>query len=245
MRRFFVNPKDLKPDHEVILEGDEFHHLKVISRLESGEKVELLDGSGHIAQAEILSIGKKNAVLKVLKIDLVPEAAKPVIDLYLCVPRFQKMDLIIQKCVELGVETLTPLVSDRSFLKTVSKDLLGKLPRWEKIILEACKQSGRPRVMALKEPMTLEKALTQLDPKTTLFPYEGEGVAINEMLSAMSKPNRVAILVGAEGGFSPTEVQLCLQKGLKPSTLGPLVLRVETACITLVSVIQYHFGLMR
>src|SRR5689334_20042084 len=143
MRRFFVEPQDLKDRGHVTLTGDEFHHLKNVCRLEVGERVELLDGRGRLALAEITEMTKRDATLEVKNIETLSPPAKPDVEIVLCVPRFQKMDLIIQKCVELGATKISPVVSERSFVKTISKDLTGKLKRWEKISSEACKQSGR------------------------------------------------------------------------------------------------------
>jgi 16S rRNA (uracil1498-N3)-methyltransferase len=246
MRRFFLDPTDLKSD-TVTLTGDEFHHLRNVSRLEEGEFVELLDGAGQIAKAKITELTKKSARLLVLDRKTLAPMASPHIEIVLCLPRFQKMDMIIQKAVELGAAKISPVVSDRSFLKTISNELTGKIPRWKKISQEACKQSGRAWPLLWGEPETLSEAIESRKGAHCLFLYEGE--AVLDIKSALSKftspPKNLSLFIGAEGGFSPQEVQKFSQFEFTPVTLGPLVLRVETACIAILSVIEYHFGLMR
>jgi len=246
MRRFFVQPENLKSKN-VTLEGDEFHHLRNVSRLEVGEFVELLDGAGQIAKAKITEIKKKLAVLEVLDIKTLRPMPVPHIEIVLCLPRFQKMDMIIQKAAELGAAKISPVVSDRSFLKNVSKELSTKMPRWKKISIEACKQSGRAWPMGWSDPETLDEALLRLQKRSGLFLFEGESAL--DIKSALTKfesaPNQLTVFIGAEGGFSPKEVEKFKDLGFDPVTLGPLVLRVETACIAILSVIEYHFGLMR
>jgi 16S rRNA (uracil1498-N3)-methyltransferase len=247
MRRFFLQPSEkLEADNSVSLTGDEFHHLRNVSRLEAGERVELLDGKGKIALATIREIGKKAAWLDVNSVHDVPPMSKPHIEIILCVPRFQKVDLIIQKSAELGAVALTPVVSDRSFIKTLSKDNLGKVSRWEKIATEACKQSGRAWPLHVNEFSTLEDKISQTPKGQGLFLYEGEtALDIQVCLSQWKNPEKISVFIGAEGGFSPAEVEKFQSCGMGPVTLGPLVLRVETACIAILSVIQYHFGGMR
>ena len=245
MRRFFVDPENFKED-VLLIAGDEFHHLKNVSRLEVGEHIEVLDGAGGIARAEIIEMSKREAKLKVLQRLKLKSPPFPNIEIVLSLPRFQKMDLIIQKAVELNAFSITPVVSDRSFIKTLDRDLTSKLERWKKISLEACKQSGRAWPMQFKEPDSLKNIINQKKDTPCLFLYEGDGVIpIKEVLASFSNPpETLTVFIGAEGGFSPEEVLTFKAAGLKPTTLGPLVLRVETACITILSVIQYHFNLM-
>ncbi len=251
MRRFFISPEQLgakaEPGHRVDLTGEEFHHLKNVTRLEPGERVELLDGEGRLALAEIKSIGKKLATLEVLEIKDLPPLPKPYIRLAVCLPKFQTMDLIVQKAAELGVKEIVLLLSERSFMKKNSEVLTDKITRWKKISLEACKQSGRSWPMEIPAINTLQNFLENTDLKSAVFLFEGESVQDikSELVNFNRQTEWVTVIIGAEGGFSPDEVSSLQTKGLKPITLGDLVLRVETACITIVSVIKYHFDLMR
>jgi len=247
MRRFFVSDESQLNDETVELTGDEFHHLVHVSRLEKGERVELLDGKGRIALAQIDAIGKKAAVLSLIRVSEPPPPPKPLIEIILALPRFQKMDLIIQKSVELGAERITPVFSERSFVKKISSDLIRKRKRWEAIAKEACKQSGRAWPLEIGDFATLSEVVETAPKEESLFLYEGEGeIDIHSALNRYkTRPEKILVFIGAEGGFSPFEVDTFKSKSLTPITLGPLVLRVETACIVLLSVIQYHFDLMR
>jgi len=245
MRRFFTTPDELTQD-EVVITGDEFHHLKNVSRLEVGELVELLDGAGHIARCKIVKLEKRSATLEVLERKLLPRPGFPRVEIVLCLPRFQKMDLIIQKAVELGAAQITPVVSDRSFLKTLTHGLFEKTSRWAKIATEANKQSGRAWPLTIEKPTELSKLISSEQAGRSLFLYEGEGaVDIKTALNSFKEvPESIKVFIGAEGGFSPNEVENFRGHGLMPITMGPLVLRVETACIAILSVIEYHFNLM-
>jgi 16S rRNA (uracil1498-N3)-methyltransferase len=242
-----VLPQDILPGGSPTLAGDEFHHLKNVCRLEEGERVELLDGQGRIAIAQIASIGKKSAELNIESIRNLPAPPQPRVNLVICVPRFQKMDLIIQKSVELDAAQIIPVVSQRSFVKTLSDDLDSKVLRWRKIAAEACKQSGRAWPMEIADFSKLSEVMGRSTPSKSLFLYEGEGTSdLKSSLNRLGKLEEpLTVFIGAEGGFSPEEVESFSQRGFRPVTLGPLVLRVETACITILSVIQYHFDLMR
>lgn len=246
MRRFFVSPDDLKLK-TVELVGDEFHHLKTVTRLEAGENVELLDGQGGLAKATILSIEKRKALLEIVSVAQLPSLPFPHLTLAVCIPKFQTMDLIIQKSAELGVQKLVPLLSERSFVRKDSPVLREKRARWNKISLESCKQCGRSWPMEILDPVSLETFLIQSDSKSSVFLFEGE--ATQNIKSELSKMNsslkNISAIIGPEGGFSLGEVALFRTKDLKPVTLGDLVLRVETACIATLSVIKYHFDLMR
>jgi 16S rRNA (uracil1498-N3)-methyltransferase len=247
VRRFFVDPQDIAPEGSVTLAGDEFHHLRNVCRLEEGERVELLDGRGRIATAKIQTIGKKSAELTIEDIRDLPPPPQPRVTLVICVPRFQKMDLIIQKSVELGADRIIPVVSERSFVKTLSKDLDSKVKRWRKIASEACKQSGRAWPLEIADFTKLAETMKSSVPERSLFLYEGEGTRdVKSALTAWGAVKEpLTVFIGAEGGFSRGEVEEFSGRGFAPVTMGPLVLRVETACITILSVIQYHFDLMR
>ena len=132
-------------------------------------------------------------------------------------------------------------------MKTLNKDLKSKSQRWNKIATEGCKQSGRAWPMNIIEPTKLQAQIEFTKSGEGLFLYEGEGTQdIKTALSSKDNAReQVTVFVGAEGGFSSQEVQVFKEKNLEPVTLGPLVLRVETACIAVLSIIQYQFDLLR
>lgn len=245
MRRFFVSPEEFKKDI-VKITDDELHHLKNVCRLTEGERIELLDGAGNIAQAEIEAIDKKAATTKVINRSKVAPIREPRLHVYLSLPKFQTMDLIVEKLVELDVAELTPVLSERSFLKKKSADLNNKMERWNKIARGACKQSGRAWPLKINDIQLLKTALEKCNSTQSLFLYEGSAATdLKSALEEWKDPKTIELFIGSEGGFSPSEVENFQARGLKPTTIGDLVLRVETACIAVCSVIKYHFGLMK
>ncbi|HEX4925859.1 MAG TPA: 16S rRNA (uracil(1498)-N(3))-methyltransferase [Bdellovibrionales bacterium] len=248
MRRYWIQPQYLT-DTEAQIEGDLFHHIVDVCRLQEGDKFELLPGNGKAFLVRLGPLSKKRAKATVLETRDIQPLRRPYIHLCLSVPRFQKLETILEKAVELGVHEVIPFVSDFSFVRTLGGPLTEKRGRWLKIIQSATEQSGRGEVMQLAEAATLKEVFERFNQQTNaagLFPYEGEGdVGIKEALGAISSPSDLWIFVGSEGGFSHKEVEFFRSGGLKPVTLGPQVLRVETACLALVSVLKYHFDLMK
>ena len=167
-------------------------------------------------------------------------------------------DSIVEKAVEMGVQSILPFCSDFSFIRKPANLPDGKLERWQKIVISATQQSGRGELMKIYKPIEWPDMLKFINPSPTnwcLFAYEGDSVfGVKEHLKnsqeALKKnngslPENLWIIVGSEGGFSQNEVSEMQQLGLNPVTLGSQVLRVETACMTLVSVLKYEFGLLK
>jgi 16S rRNA (uracil1498-N3)-methyltransferase len=250
MRRFWIAPDKLKQE-EVRFEGDLFHHLRDVCRIEVGNRFELLCGDGWAYFTELTQLEKRSATGRILEKRELQKIRKPFIHLCVSVPRFQKMDLILEKAVELGVYEVHPFVSDHSFVRSVNEALTGKQNRWLKIIQSATEQSGRGDLMRLSEPVQLKELfeLFNRQPNAAgLFPYEGPSDSdIKSALTEVSAKvtDSIWLFVGSEGGFSLEEVAFFRSHQLKPVTLGSQVLRVETACLALVSVIKYHYDLMK
>jgi 16S rRNA (uracil1498-N3)-methyltransferase len=173
------------------------------------------------------------------------------------VSRYNVMDSIVEKAVEMGVSSILPFFSDFSFIRKNLPE--GKLERWQKIVVSSTQQSGRGELMKITEPVEMREMLKTINPgdeNWCLFAYEGEAVLDikqhllkareNAVKNTQNKgPENLWVIVGSEGGFSSQEVTEMRQLGLHPVTLGPQVLRVETACMTLVSVLKYEFGLLK
>lgn len=248
MRRYWIEPQNLT-ETEAQLEGELFHHVVDVCRLQEGDKFELLPGNGKAYLVQLGPLSKKRAKALVLETRDIQPLQKPYIHLCLSVPRFAKLETILEKAVELGVHEVIPFVSDYSFVRTLGGPLTDKRGRWLKIIQSATEQSGRGEVMKLAEAATLKDVFERFNQQTNaagLFPYEGEAeLEIKDALGRISSPSAIWIFVGSEGGFSHKEVEFFRKGGLKPVTLGSQVLRVETACLALVSVLKYHFDLMR
>lgn len=247
MRRFWLDQSSLV-DSFFHIEGEKFKHICGVCRMEEGAKFEILIGDSKAYFCELIEVNKKDARAKLLEARELAPLPKPYIDLYLSIPKFSKFEWIIEKSVELGVRSIVPIISDYSFVKK-PKMLEEKAKRFNKIIESASQQSARAQKMELENPISLDAALNKInqsDDLVGLFAYEGESKL--GLKSALKEPrykeaSEIALLVGSEGGFSVEELEKCISAGLDPVSLGEQVLRVETACVTLISVLKYEMEL--
>jgi 16S rRNA (uracil1498-N3)-methyltransferase len=259
MRRYFFD-QEISLNQRVTITGDLLHHIFVVCRQQVGHKFELLRPGAGAFQVEVLSVAKKEAVVQVLSQRTLANLKKPYVHLVLSMSKYQTMDDIIEKSVELGVKSIQPFFSDFSFIRTLSQFPMAKFDRWNKIIQGATEQSGRGDLMTLSQPIDLKDFLKTIT-KTShwalnnigLFAYEGSSLlSINQFLFQAIEKNtkmnqkieNIWIFIGSEGGFSDLEVEEFKKLDLNPVTLGEQVLRVETACLTLVSIVKYEFELM-
>lgn len=253
MRRYWI-PKDFVQDDRIILSGDVLHHIRDVCRMTLGSKFEVMV-EGKAFFVEITGETKHESRARVLEERVIVPRPKPDIVLVMAVPRFPVFEAVIEKAVELGVARIQPVFSDFSFIRTKDQVLEKKRPRWEKIVQSATQQSGRGDLMPIEGTVPLKTALEDFNRSPGfkgLFAYEGPGVlSAKEGLQRLRSTDdqhrldEVVLFIGAEGGFSEKEVELFQQFGLQPVTLGQQVLRVETACVALVSILKYDFDQMR
>ncbi len=253
MRRYWIEKKNYSEGF-VKIDGDLFHHIFDVCRQDKGSKFEvLMDGKAFLVEA--IDVTKKSALTKIIEERVVPPLPSPHIKLALCVPRFPVLESVLEKAVEMGVHSIQLLTSDYSFIKTSEKISENKWERWQKIIVSSTQQSGRGELMTLVEPIPLKKFVQEMDPKERslcLFGYEGDNVVtLQDYLRPQIHGLRQKtwsdawVIVGGEGGFSLQEAQNLQEIGIQPVTIGDQILRVETACIALISVLKYELGLMR
>lgn len=248
LRRFWIE-KDQLGSGDFFIEGELFHHLVDVCRVKESHEFELLPGDGKAYLIEAKSILKKQILCVNKSSRELPALPEPHVHLYVSIPKLPKLDGIIEKSVELGVKRLTPFLSDFSFLRKQSEISPNRAQRWEKILKGATRQCGRGDLMELGEVTSLSKVLASFNQNASLvglFPYEGKAsMTIKEALRSpkVQGAKEVALFVGSEGGFSAREVQQFQEVGLEPLTLGDQVLRVETACLALVSILKYELNL--
>ena len=244
-RRFFI--EEPLQNGLVHIRGDVFHHITEVCRFKEGDRFEVLPGDGAAWLVEITTVDKRGLDAKVVSSRPLPPLPKPWITLALSVPKLPKVDWIVEKSVELGVHEIRPFVSDYSFLRKVVDVSDNRLQRWQKIVRGATQQSGRSDVMQIHPATTLPKLLEEFNRQPRaggLFPYEGEALwplrqAVQDL---KQKPlENIWLFVGSEGGFSTEEVKLFAARGLSTVSLGEQILRVETACLALVSIIKYEY----
>ncbi len=246
LRRFWIESSDMTGD-QVQLHGDLFHHILDVCRFETGDRFEVMPGDGNAYLVEISEMGKRELRGRIFETRVVEPLRKPWIHLAVSVPRYPKVDFIVEKCVELGVHTLSLFISEFSFPRELKDLSENRMQRWEKINRSAAQQSGRGTLMEISKPERLEDLLRKMQSQTGvlgLFPYEGDAAIGWKAAIAEAKkrsPDEIWVFVGSEGGFSKREVELFQQFGLAPMTMGSQILRVETACVALVSVIKYEF----
>lgn len=237
MPRFFV--PDLSGE-TLTIAGEDGRHIAKSLRCRVGEELELSDGKGTDALGEIAAI-QGEAVTVVLKTRRPSKGELPCrVTLYQALPKGDKLEFIVQKAVELGVSAIVPVLTSRCVSRPDSRGMEKKLPRLGKIALEAAGQSGRGMVPVVRPLLTLEEAFTEMEksPCPILF-YERAKTPLGRLLA--SRPPEISFLVGSEGGFSPEEAEQAKEQGLVLCTMGPRILRCETAPLYALSAIGYAY----
>lgn len=253
MRRYWIEKSQIQ-DSIINFKGDLFHHIFDVCRQEIGHHFEVITEDSKAYLVEVVSIEKKSASAKIIEFRDIEKLPLPHIHIALSISRYPVMDAIVEKAVELGVTSILPFTSEYSFIRSAQNLPTGKTERWQKIVVSATQQSGRGELLKIYPPTSWPEMLKIINPgpeNLCLFAYEGESTAdIQTFLktkkeSVQKNLNDLWVLVGSEGGFSTREVQQLSSLGLNPVTLGSQVLRVETACLTLVAILKYEFGLMK
>jgi 16S rRNA (uracil1498-N3)-methyltransferase len=235
MRRFYA-PKENFSSRKIILSLEETRHLRDVFSLREGYTVQVFDGEGREFSGKIEKISKKETILEIVE-EVAPAARESNLNLTLAVAllKGEKFDLIVQKATELGVARLIPLNTKRADVKL--KDAEKKVERWQKIALEAAKQSGRASLMKIENPLDFEACIETASDTGILF-AERSG----QSFSAIKSSQRIIAVVGSEGGWEDAEIESAKAKGFAIITLGGRILRAETAVITIASLLQYRFG---
>ncbi|OIO39367.1 MAG: hypothetical protein AUJ75_01320 [Candidatus Omnitrophica bacterium CG1_02_49_10] len=242
MSRFYVDPDGIKGD-KIYIEGAEAHHIADVMRLKAGERICAFDGMGNEFSGVITHIGSKRAVVDITeKRSIGPNKARRV-TLVQAVPKKSIMDYIVEKSTELGVDVIVPLWTDRTIVKPDEKGMAGKLSRWRRISIEASKQCGRSIIPQITAPKTFAAAVAALDKHAlALIPHLGGGTSkISDALRSAGKKD-IIIFIGPEGDFTAKEVSEAVKNGAIPVTLGPNVLRCDTAAVASLSIIGYESG---
>lgn len=242
MARFYLPPTQWDGEAPV-LRGDEARHAARVMRLRPGDECEVFDGLGRAARAVILDSGTPSQVPLRIEQDADPLPELPRLTLCQSIPKGGNMELIIQKAVELGVTSIVPLITEHTVVRLSDKDRTAKQSKWQRIALEACKQCGQNVLPVVDAPLSLTEwiaraPLAELRIIASLAP--GARPVRDVLEEARADGCRSAmVLVGPEGDFSDAETRLALQSGWIPVTLGPIVMRVETATFFCLSVLRY------
>lgn len=244
MTRFFISSDQIK-DNSVILKGEDRHHLLNVLRRGPGDEITVLNGKGEeylVRITEATTDQVKGEIVRQVERQSEPRLK---ITLVQSLPKADKFEWILQKNTELGVSRFQPVFTERSNIKLDQSAQGRKLERWNKIIREAAEQSGR-QIIPVLEPIRRwsEMLAAYSGAGLVLIPWEGEsGQSLKQVLERQPGiPGSVTVLIGPEGGFSLKEVEEAKEKGAIPVTLGPRILRTETAGLVVASALLYHFG---
>jgi len=240
MNRFYM--PDLPPigARETLLE-DEAKHCSQVMRHRVGDWIRVFDGKGTEAKAEIASMSAKRVELRVLEKQSTPPPSVS-ISLIQAIPKGANMELIIEKTVELGVNAIRPVLTERTVVKLDAKEAQKKQEKWRRVALEACKQCGQNWLPEVHLPEAFGQVLQHLPPQDVkiIAAIQPDSRSVKAILAGTSSVKSAALGIGPEGDFTPAEYALAREKGFAPMTLGPLVLRVETAALYAVSVLSHE-----
>lgn len=242
MQHFFVVPDQVR-DGYIEITGSDVNHMKNVLRMKTGEQLEISDGNNKKYLCEIESLEADKVTVRILEEREAENELPSKLYLFQGLPKSDKMELIVQKAVELGVWGVIPVATKRAVVKLDEKKAAKKRERWNGISESAAKQAGRNVIPEVKQVMSFREALSyaaSLD--VLLISYElAEGMqATKERIRKIQPGQSVGIFIGPEGGFEREEVELAVAAGAYPVTLGRRILRTETAGMTMLSVLMYH-----
>ena len=242
MYHFFVTPEQVK-ENKIQIVGSDVNHIKNVLRMKEGEELQISDGDNRKYLCEILSLAVDEIWVSIKEEQQANTELPSKIYLFQGLPKGDKMELIVQKAVELGVHEIIPVETKRAVVKLDAKKATKKVERWNSIAEGGAKQSGRNVLPTVKEVLSYKEALqyaTTLD--VVLFPYElAEGMEqTKQVIETICPGQSVGIFIGPEGGFETEEVELAVEQGAKVITLGKRILRTETAGLTALSILMYH-----
>jgi 16S rRNA (uracil1498-N3)-methyltransferase len=242
LRRFYLPPEQWNLA-EPFLEGDEARHLLKILRLGVGDVVLLFDGTGWEGLARVEKVAGQKIFFSIREKRFLPKDSPLKITLALPLIRPQLLEWVLQKGTELGVSAFIPYYSSYSGPKAAQQDWGGRLERWQRIIAGAGKQCGRNRLPLLENPLSFAGLLESAEKGLRLIPYEQETVyTFRNLADNTSKVEEVLACIGPEGGFHPDEIRKARERNFLPVSLGPRVLRSETAALVLVTLLQFTWG---
>jgi 16S rRNA (uracil1498-N3)-methyltransferase len=245
MHRFFVSPEAFA-SQPIVLTGDQAHQIRRVLRLRLGERVELLDGQGHAYEAILIALGETDAKLQVVSRWEVEGEPRTHITLFQAVLKGDNFTWALQKGTEVGVSRFVPTICERNVMDDLDA-ADGKRERWSRIIQEAAEQCGRGRLPELAPAELLPQALSysSVEGGLRLIAWEGEQVIrLRDVLAGCNFTDgaRIEVFVGPEGGFADDEVALARRYGIQPVTLGPRILRAETAGVVAATLILCAAG---
>lgn len=252
MSQFLIKNENVN-NEKILIYSDEqdFKHIIKVHRIKLGEKINLLDELANQYLAEVVEINPSFCALKICSKKSFDRANKEFFTLYQCMPKLNKMDLIIEKAIELGIDRIVPVISENVIVQLDEKSKNHKLNRWKEIAISAVKQSENPIIPEILEPMKFSEMIKNRDTKNlNLIGWEKGEQTLQPILAAaknsknIQKTKNINLIVGAEGGFSESEINEATRNGWQDFRLKGNILRAETAPIVLISIIKYELGFL-
>ena len=241
---FFLPPHCISPP-TVSVTGELLTHLRDSLRIEVGETLLIGDGGGHRYRIEITAITKQFMTGRVIDVIPRPPQQAPALILGQALLKGEKMDWVIQKTIELGACTIIPIQSRQSIVQLRADRVEAQTARWQRIALEAAQQSEQWRIPAIASPLSLSACATAASAQAlTLILTERreQSMSLSRIARPASSTTSILVLVGPEGGWTKEEVATAEEKGCIPITLGPKILRAETAAMIAIGILQHRLG---
>lgn len=242
MARFFVDPENIGTD-EVRITGDDVKHISKVLRMRENENITVCDKCGNDYDCTITQISADSVIAKIDSKYPNAMEAPIYITVYQGLPKSDKMDYIVQKCIELGAVRIVPVDTKRVISKP--KDIDKKISRWQKIAEEAAKQCGRGIIPEVASLIGFSDAIKEMsrEDDLSLMPYECEKESkLKTVLNNNKGAKKINILIGPEGGFDESEAIIAQEAGIHTVTLGPRILRTETAPLAACAAVMYELG---
>ena len=247
MHRFYIAPETWN-SVAPMLSGSEAHHAREVLRMKAGEKLVLFNGQGREITAEIVDLsGAEIRLRKLHEAETQPLQCRIVLGQ--AIPKGKIMELIVQKAVEIGAAEIAPIISDRTIVQVDSESATQKQSKWRQIAIEAAKQSGQNWLPHVHTPRKLAELFSMAPEESfdlrLIGSLQPDARHLKKILADYSRehelrPRSVLMLIGPEGDFTPAELSLARRHGCRPITLGPIILRVETAAIYCLSILSYE-----
>ena len=250
MSKFFVKTEQIN-NNDIVIIGDDVNHIINVLRMKTADEIQICNqDTGDNYNAEIVNYSKNEVECKIISRINETTESNVHITLFQGIPKFEKMELIIQKNTEVGIKSIVPVIMERTVVKLDEKIASKKLERWQKIAESAAKQSGRNTIPQVKNIHTIKDLINIKDEYDAIIVcYENEKTnslkkelkSIKEMLKAKLEI-KIAVVIGPEGGLEEKDVEELQQNGAKIVTLGNIILRTETVALNILSVIMYEFS---
>lgn len=242
MPRFYIPPHAWNPDR-LALDSAEAHHAADVLRMKKGDRATVFNGEGAEAEVEIATVSRQEVTLRRVSTHHSPPLGCK-ITLAQAVPKGKNMELIIEKATELGASAIAPLLSERTVIRGSEEEHIRKQQKWQRVAIEACKQCGQnwlPKVLVPRAPKAFFEGAEKYD-LMLIGSLQSDAQPLKKVLGEFggNRPTSVLVVIGPEGDFTPAELALAKSSGCRPVSLGPIILRTETAALYCLSVLNYE-----